>query len=101
MSIFSDAINAAFDEAVNVVGDTISKDGKTARCIRTLFPQEVEYELNGKQLRYNSEIEIKRTEAQRLGIVNRSDVVIDGKTLKVVRIDDDAADPILKLVIVA
>ena len=101
VSEFQSMIEAGFAEALTQIGDTITVGAKTARCVRTPFPQAVEYQLNGKLVTLDSEVDILRTEVTRLAITDRTECTIGGKSLRVVRIDDDENDPCLKLVTAA
>lgn len=94
-------MEAGFTEALTQIGDTITVGSLTASCIRTPFPQVMEYQLNGKLVTLDSEVDILRTEATRLSISDRTECTIGGKALRVVRIDDDENDPCVKLITAA
>lgn len=94
-------MSAGYAEARGQIGDTIRANGKTASCIRTPFEEEIEFEINGKRMIYDSVVDIEATEATRLGIADRIEATIGGKSLRVISIGTDAQDPCWKVTLAA
>jgi len=101
MSQYYTAMQRGFDESVLQMGDKITAGGWTMPCLRTPAAEMIELELNGEKLYVDCEADILRADFVVMQITDRSQVVINGQALRVLKIADDTAEPCVKIMLAA
>lgn len=103
MSAFDDLLGRGFDHLVGVTAaPTLSKGAITARCVCTPIGHSKELRDAGFWPKFHGVAELRRADFQALGIADRTQLTYrDGHgqtlSLKVIGIEDDAADPCVKV----
>lgn len=98
MSDFTDGLEEAFDAIADQAGDTLTgPNGVTAAAVATPLLKSKLLRDSGLMPEVESTVEIKRTALVSLAIGDRSQVRLGGQTFLVLLIEDDAADPCVRL----
>ncbi len=103
MSAFSDMLSAGFSEALTVMGgSTITVGASSASCIVSALQVSKELRDSGFLAECTTTAELTRAHASTLGIANmdtnsRPTCSIGAKTFKVLLIEDDPDDPMIRL----
>lgn len=96
MSQFTDAMTAGFKDAQAQIGVSVTLDEETATGTYLPGPDAMLLEQYGMAPQADGVLELFRVDAVKLGLVNRSEIVISGKTMRVIDFVDDARDPCVR-----
>jgi hypothetical protein len=97
MGEFSDIFEEGFDEVAEEAPSTIAHNGLTATCVAGNSLASKELRDSGLWAEGSVVVEMKRTEFSRLRLADRLVVTLDGKKRQLFVIEDDPADPLLRL----
>lgn len=101
---FSDLMAEGFGELLDATNaPTITRKGRSARCVSTPIAKSVEMREAGYWPKFGAIVEVLRADLLPLAVVDRSVVTFTSTDpavslmLKVIGIEDDPADPCIKL----
>lgn len=97
MSQFDALLSRGFDVMTATMGVTLTYNQLESKCIPSSQPVTREQRDSGFFEAGMQIVELKRTEKVRLNLVADSVVKVAGKPMKVKTIDDDEADPCVRL----
>jgi hypothetical protein len=97
MSEFSDLISSGFREARDMIGVDVTCNGVTRKTISTPLQTAQQLQEAGYLPGIDVVIELLRTDFTAMSIEDRSEITINGSTVCVLGIDDDPAEPCVKL----
>ena len=104
MATFDDLLTLGFDELLEATNaPTITRKGHSARCVSTPITSSKELREEGYWPKFGAIVEVLRADLIPLAIVDRSVVTFASTDpavsllLKVIGIEDDPADPCVKL----
>lgn len=87
---------AGFRESKAMMGVNVTCEAVTKRGISTPLLKSKGLEQQGYLPGADIVIELERTDVTAMGIVDRSELVVDGSTVEVLMIDDDQAEPCVR-----
>lgn len=101
MGDFEDAIRLGFEASLDEFGTEIRHAGLVARCVASEITGRVAQISHGMLPEFATSVQMFGTDLARLGIVDRSIVEISGRSLRVIAIRTDDADPVATLDVTA
>jgi hypothetical protein len=97
MSEFEDLLRIGFREVVIQAGSTITRSGQSAKCVILPAIETRAMQASGYFPEATSTIEMERDDLARLGLDLKAVCQLNGRSLRVVGIDDDATDPMVQV----
>ena len=99
MGEFFNLMKAGFSEVSQECGSTITRSSLSAKCVISPFAETLAMQATGFFGDFSLTVEMLRSEQERLGLVVRSVAQLDGKSVRVVQIDNDPDEPCVRLML--